>query len=228
MRRDVILRDKTSHQLPERFIMIVNACKIMLDISPKRLAEQSAKHGIDFWQLRTPLTNYALSGRPYGLDNGCFKRFDRKAWERLLREAHVHRPVFVCLPDIVGDARRTLDLFEAFRPQTNGLPRALVLQDGIGQFAIPWEHLSAVFVGGSDAFKTSTEARNACRCARMLGKWVHVGRVNTPSRARYWRDIADSIDGSGISRDLRNEQLASVVSAIYGDSDNRQLSFFEG
>lgn len=174
--------------------------RIMLDLSPAQIAEYSARYGFDFWQLRTPLTRNRLSGRPYGLDNGCFARFERKTWERMCREAEERRPVFVCLPDIVGDARRTMDLFEAFRLQTNGLPRALVLQDGIGRHAIPWDQIEAVFVGGSDQFKISPEAINACRTAKMLGKWVHVGRVNTAARVRDWLELADSIDGSGISR----------------------------
>lgn len=195
--------------------------KIMLDLSPRQIAEYSERYNFDFWQLRTPLTKYALSGKPYGLDNGCFARFKRKTWERLLGEAEDHRPVFVCLPDLVGDARRTLDLFEAFRLRTNGLPRALVLQDGIGRHAIPWDDIDAVFVGGSDAFKISAEARNACRTAKMLGKWVHVGRVNTADRVRGWLDLADSIDGSGMSR--FDHMLDDVLSIIRGEHPQRQL-----
>jgi hypothetical protein len=34
-----------------------------------------------------------------------------------------------------------------------------------------------------------------------MGKWVHVGRVNTPSRFEYFEKLgADSIDGSGLAR----------------------------
>ena len=195
--------------------------EIMLDISPKKIAEYSKRYDFDFWQLRTPLTKYALSGRPYGLDNGCFARFERRTWERLLSEAEEHRPVFVCLPDLVGDARRTLDLFEAFRSQTNGLPRALVLQDGIGRHAIPWDQIEAVFVGGSDAFKIAPEAINACRTAKMLGKWVHVGRVNTAARVRDWLDLADSIDGSGVSR--FDHMLEDVLSMVRGEHPQQEL-----
>ena len=189
--------------------------KIMLDSSPRKIEEYSEKYNHDFWQLRTPLTRHKLSGKPYGLDNGCFSRFERKTWERMVIEAEEHRPVFVCLPDIVGDSRRTLDLFEVFRRQTNGLPRALVLQDGIGQHAIPWDYIDAIFVGGSDGFKTSPQSINACRTAKMLGKWVHVGRVNTSSLTRRFLGIADSIDGSGISR--FDHMLDDVLSVITGD-----------
>ena len=54
--------------------------KIMLDASPKRIAEYSAKFNYEFWQLRTPLTQYALSSKPYGLDNGCFSQFNETVW----------------------------------------------------------------------------------------------------------------------------------------------------
>ncbi len=184
----------------------------MLDCSPKKIKDYSEKYNHDFWQLRTPLTSYALSGKPYGLDNGCFSRFPQKEWERLLEEAEYNRPIFICLPDIVGDARRTLDLFESFEHKLNGLPKALVLQDGIKDHAIPFNKIDAVFVGGSDSFKISPEAINACKAAKMLGKWVHVGRVNTIERVNNWLELADSIDGSGISK--YDHMLEKVLSAI--------------
>jgi hypothetical protein len=46
----------------------------------------------------------------------------------------------------------------------------------------------------------------------MLGKWVHVGRVNEPRRLNNWLDAADSIDGSGISR--YDHMLEAVLKAI--------------
>jgi len=195
--------------------------KIMLDCSPKKIHEYRERYGVDFWQLRTPLTQYALAGVPYGLDNGCFKRFNEKTWNRLLNEAEEYMPKFVCLPDMVGDAVRTLDLFDAFESRTNGLPRCLVLQDGIGSHRIDWSKLSAVFVGGSDAFKISEEAMNACKTAKMLGKWVHVGRVNTAQRVKHWLGVADSIDGSGISQ--YDHMLENVLAAIQGTKEETQL-----
>ena len=196
--------------------------KIMLDCSSKKIHEYRDRYGVDFWQLRTPLTAYALASVPYGLDNGCFKRFNKKTWERLLDEAEENIPKFVCLPDIVCDAARTLDLFDAFEIKTNGLPRALVLQDGIANHRIPWDKMAAVFVGGSDAFKTSDEAMNACRTAKMLGKWVHVGRVNTAARVNYWKGMADSIDGSGISR--YDHMLENVLAALSDTSTQQEIN----
>ena len=195
--------------------------RIMLDCSPDKINSYTDKYDYDFWQLRTPLTGYKLSGKPYGLDNGCFSRFPEKKWRKLLTEAEESTPVFVCLPDIVGDARRTLDLFNVFKPLTSGLPRALVLQDGIGDFEIPWNDIDAVFVGGTDAFKISNECINACRVAKMLNKWVHVGRVNTSSRVKNWLELGDSLDGSGISK--YDHMLEDVLKMISGDVKQTDL-----
>jgi hypothetical protein len=49
----------------------------------------------------------------------------------------------------------------------------------------------------------------------MLGKWVHVGRINTASRVRNWLGLADSCDGSGMSR--FDHMLEDVLAAIAGE-----------
>jgi hypothetical protein len=196
--------------------------KIMLDKSPRQLAEYSERYGYEFWQLRTPLTQYARAlGVRYGHDNGCFKEFKRAIWERQLTEARNDTPVFVCLPDIVGDAARTLELFEHFMEVTTGLPRALVLQDGIERIHIPWNDLAAVFIGGSDRFKSAPETMAAAKTAKWLGKWVHVGRVNTAARVNNWIGLADSCDGSGIS--MYDHMLEDVLSAIRGHHPQQKL-----
>jgi hypothetical protein len=142
--------------------------KIMLDCSPTKIEEYAKRYNYNFGQLRTPLTAYALSGKVYGLDNGCFSKFNYKTWLRLVAEAKENEyPKFVCSPDIVGDARRTLELFDMFYDEISPLPVCLVLQDGIGDFAIDWNKVDAVFVGGSDAFKISNEAINACKVAKL-------------------------------------------------------------
>lgn len=196
--------------------------KIMLDCSPAKIVAYREKYGVEFWQLRTPLTRYArAAGIPYGLDNGCFREFDLVAWMKLLCEADDDRPVFVTLPDVVGDAQRTAELFDHFWTRTQELPRALVLQDGIERVRIPWDQIVAVFVGGSTEFKYSREAFAAARTAKMLGKWVHVGRVNTVDRVRYWAGVADSIDGSGLS--MYDDMLERVLVEISGEHPQRAL-----
>ncbi len=196
--------------------------KITLDSSKAKIELYRDRYQEDFWQLRTPLTNYARAPVPYGLDNGCYAGFNQRAWERLLDQADADRPLFVCLPDVVGDAQRTLELFEHFWTRTQELPRALVLQDGIERTRIPWSEIAAVFVGGSDRFKFSPEAIAAAKTAKMLGKWVHVGRVNTADRVRNWLGLADSIDGSGISR--FDHMLEDVLAQIRGTHPQMALS----
>ena len=197
----------------------------MLDCSPAKIDEYSKRYNYNFAQLRTPLTAYALSGKVYGLDNGCFSKFNKKTWRRLVTEAKeqelINQPVFVCAPDIVGDARRTLELFNMFYDEIKPLKSCLVLQDGIGNFTIDWNRVDAVFVGGSDAFKLSSEAINACKVAKMLDKWVHVGRVNTAQRISNWIGLADSIDGSGISK--YDAMLEAVLFEILGDKQQQEL-----
>lgn len=189
--------------------------KILLDCSPAKIAEYTARYGYEFGQLRTPLTQYKIApGVPWALDNGCFSVFHRDRWERMLDQADECRPLFVTLPDIVCDAQRTAELFDAFHRRTQELPRALVLQNGIERVRIPWSELAAVFIGGDDPFKISPEAMAAARTAKMLGKWVHVGRVNTAARVRNWIGLADSIDGSGISR--FDHILEDCLAAIAG------------
>lgn len=197
----------------------------MLDCSPAKIEEYSKRYNYNFGQLRTPLTAYALSDKVYGLDNGCFSKFEKKKWRRLVAEAKeqelINQPKFVCSPDIVGDARRTLELFDQFYDEISPLPVCLVLQDGIGNFSIDWNRVDAVFVGGSDAFKVSNEAFNACKAAKMLDKWVHVGRVNTAQRVSNWMGLADSIDGSGISK--YDYMLEAVLTEILGEKAQKEL-----
>ena len=196
-------------------------CRIMLDLSPTAIRDRAQRFGFEPWQLRTPLTRNALAGLPYGLDNGCFGGSIPPGWHRLIEEAKASRPLWATSPDVVGSARRTMELWPRFARTMMGLPRALVLQDGIGEFAIPWEEVTCVFVGGTDVFKVSAEARAAATAARMLGKWVHVGRVNTAERAAYWRDLADSVDGSGASR--YDHMLANVLAGLSGISTQQSL-----
>ncbi len=195
--------------------------KIMIDKSPKQIAEYSARYNYEFWQLRTPLTRFALAGVPYGLDNGCFTEFDYKTWKKLLADAISSQSVFVCMPDIVGDARRTREMFDYFYEDARPLPKAFVLQDGIENVDIPWRHIKAVFVGGSDAFKHSPTAFNACKAAKMCGKWIHVGRVNTVERMRAWMDYADSIDGTGLIHDPL--KMARVLDVIRGEHPQKEI-----
>ena len=176
---------------------------IVLMDSTKAAAEDLSGQGVEVGQLLTPLTNYKRWSDTWAIDNGAFSSFDAAAFKRLLARQAGSKAgcLFVAAPDIVGNARRTLEVYgHVAHEWLAGWPRALVLQDGIEDLDIPWGKLDAVFVGGSTEFKGSTAAMDCAKAAKILGKHVHVGRVNTPWRADYWESIADTCDGSGLAR----------------------------
>lgn len=157
---------------------------------------------VEVGQLITPLTGRTNLGVRYAVDNGAFANFDAKNFRRLLERdmAHRSRCQFVAVPDVVGSARRTMEVWTHWSPQLRAWPLALVAQDGIEDMDIPWDEVDAVFIGGSTGWKTSAHAVAVAKAAKALDKWVHVGRVNTAERFEAWRDLADSVDGTGVAR----------------------------
>jgi hypothetical protein len=159
---------------------------------------------IEIGQLVTPLTGRTNLGVVWAMDNGAFARFDSRNFLRILKrdEEHKSRCLFVALPDVVGAARRTLELFDAWEERVGFWPKALVMQDGIEDLDLGayWHRLRAVFIGGTTAFKNSPDAMHVALAARALDIHVHVGRVNTPERMDRWLDVADSADGTGVAR----------------------------
>jgi len=155
-------------------------------------------------QLISPPTFRAWFGYPYAIDNGAFGGFDEARFLSILKrqKADGHgKCLFVACPDVVGSARRTLEVFDAWAPRLDGWPVALVAQDGIEELPIPWEMCRAVFIGGSTEWKESQSAADVVRAAKIIGKHVHVGRVNTPRRFAHFEELgADTCDGTGVSR----------------------------
>ena len=166
--------------------------KFLLDVSPAQL-EKRIKSPLVLGQLLTPLTSYANAGGMFAIDNGAFVRFDRKAFLSLIHrnEENMKKCFFVVCPDIPGNARRTLELFrhrEDFISIRHNI--ALVAQDGLEDFDIPWNTVDCLFVGGFDPWKDSTACMYIVRTAKCFGKHVHVGRVNTISRYRRFAESA--------------------------------------
>ncbi len=177
---------------------------VLLD-TPEDLDVCEAELGVRVEQLLTPLTRRRRqrSEQQYAIDNGAFGGFDRGQFERLLARFENHREAcrFVALPDVVASARRTLEAFEHWYPKLAGWNRALVAQDGQEDYPIPWERIEAIFIGGSTSWKLGKHAADVIRTAKIFGKWIHVGRVNTPGRFEYFEGLgADSIDGTGLAR----------------------------
>ncbi len=159
-------------------------------------------------QLLTPLTRYRLRDpdRPWAIDNGFFAQCEPKAFLSLLeREAHhKDRCLFVTVPDVVGSARRTLEVFERWKDRLKGWKLALACQDGQEHLPIPWDEIAAVFIGGSTNWKCGPHAINIIQAAKALDKWVHVGRINHGARAAHFKELGvDSFDGTGVSRFTR-------------------------
>lgn len=207
--------------------------QILLDCSPDKIADYRERYQYDFGQLRTPLTQYALASAPvaWAADNGFFKKRQAAKWLRWVGAfAELRRPMFVTMPDIVGDAMRTIELFHYFKRQIHNLPLALVLQNGIEHTTIPWDEIDTVFIGGDDQFKYSPEAFAAAKTAIVLGKHLHVGRVNTAARVKNWLELAAecdengiriTCDGSGMSR--FDHMLDDVLYAITGKHPQTEL-----
>lgn len=159
--------------------------------------------GCQVGQLLTPLTRYRLRSRLWAIDNGGYSGVDIPAFLALLsREQHRQEEcLFVAVPDVVGSARRTLEVFGLWKARLSGWNLAIVCQDGQEHLPIPWEDIAAVFIGGSTSWKCSPHVEQIIRAAKSLEKWVHVGRVNDPTRFRHFEELgADSCDGTGIAR----------------------------
>lgn len=177
---------------------------VFLDTSHKfEIAEQEL--GCAVGQLFTPLTGFVPQrpDGPFAIDNGSFAKFDTKRFESILRRRHHIKQncKFLAVPDVVGSARRTLEVFDYWAPKLSAWPLALVAQDGQEDLPIPWSRIEAVFIGGSTQWKLGRHAEAVVKAAKAMGKWVHAGRVNTPGRFEYFEEMgADSIDGTGLSR----------------------------
>lgn len=170
--------------------------KFLIDTSSKRMPV-FMKSPLVLGQLLTPLTRYKNHGHTFAIDNGAFSGLDAKAFAALLEreQSNKDRCLFVVVPDVVGSARRTLELFERRRMWINGWPIALVAQDGQEDLPVPWDEFGCLFVGGGDPWKESKSSRDLVRTAKALGKHVHVGRVNTWPRYKLFRDLgADTCD----------------------------------
>jgi hypothetical protein len=186
--------------------------KFLIDTQQDTLRTRMKTSELILGQLLTPLTGYSDWGGLYAIDNGAFSGFPAEKFERLLKrqeaagQLRLQDCLFVTVPDIVGNARRTLELwnlrerwFSDRAPHwSNRL--ALVAQDGLEDLEIPWREVGAIFIGGGDPWKDSRASGDIVKTAKTLGVFVHVGRVNTPKRFDHFEQLgADTCDGSGVA-----------------------------
>lgn len=185
---------------------------MMIFVSGATATHRRYAHTGRFGHLLTPSNGNSMrailaTGLPFACDNDAFTKpgFSPDGFRRLLVKAGGQpRCRFVACPDVVGDAKATLERFDAWAPEiaAAGLPVALVGQDGAEDMELPWGRLDAFFVGGSTGWKESRAAMDLCGEANRQGLWVHVGRVNSFRRLRKvfdWGSV-DSMDGGCLSR----------------------------
>lgn len=155
-------------------------------------------------QITSPLAgNRALGaeGVPWALDNDCFSAsWNSVRWIKgLQRRRGIPNCLFATVPDVVGDAVKTLELWHKWHKlvEAFGYRPAFVLQDGC-EF-IP-DGVRCVFIGGSTDWKLGRKVRELVKEAKEKGMWVHMGRVNSYTRAKYAKSIGcDSVDGTYIA-----------------------------
>lgn len=152
---------------------------------------------------------------PVAVDNGAFIAHTKQVeWEPepwlLLLQSLVTRgidPLWVVVPDVVGDREGTLELWGKWEPKIPArFPRAFCVQDGMTPSDVP-SRADVVFVGGSDAFKLPT-----------LSMWcdafprVHCARVNRPSVIERCEELGcESVDGTGWFRDPSRKDKAPAI-----------------
>jgi hypothetical protein len=164
-----------------------------------------------------------LSGLPIAVDNGCYTGLDRRRWLLLIRSLRGQSVLWVAVPDVLGDARATRARFRLWAPamQYLGLTLAYVAQDGETVAHVPWSDLRCLFIGGSDAWKESEAVGELVIEAKRRGMLVHVGRVNTQRRERFFLEQGvDSFDGSKYSR-WPDAWIPGALARLARDHDRR-------
>jgi hypothetical protein len=158
--------------------------------------------------IATPKQGNRLpDGVAWVADNGCFgKGYPGDdawyAWLASFTPEQITRCRFAVAPDVVGDAwesyLRSYPWLRAIREL--GYPVAYVAQNGEEELPTPWDDFDALFIGGDTTWKLGPGARQLVAQAKELGKWVHMGRVNSERRLQYAQAIGcDSVDGTYIA-----------------------------
>lgn len=142
--------------------------------------------------------------RIWAADNGCFARpetFSRDRYLDWLRSRSAERAtcLFATIPDVWSDAEATYQRIEDW-PETLaalGYTPAFIAQDRCDQYPIPWDRIGALFIGGSDPWRSTPEFRSVVEEAKRRELYLHIGRVNSRARLQWARGLgAQSADGT--------------------------------
>jgi len=167
--------------------------------------------------------------RPYATDNDCFVNRDDPAWweregeaawlKMLDRIPTAHPPLFVLLPDVVGDWTETLNRAVRYAEEVRRrrLRVGIALQNGCDSEREYDDCLrrepDAVFVGGTRAWKWA-HAPYICKWFGERGVWVHVGRVSGPAAVQRCLQMgSDSCDGTGWSK-FTDQELPKLLRVL--------------
>ena len=153
-----------------------------------------------FGILTSPAHSSAVAGikqgMPWAADNECFtKEFNVTRFLDWLERMEPYRDtcLFVAVPDVVGDARATLERWMEMAWQVDAWPVAFVAQDGQEDMPFP-ESFDVLFIGGTTKWKMGSGALECIRRGQALGTRIHIGRVNWYKRYRYFAGLPGGED----------------------------------
>lgn len=135
------------------------------------------------------------------IDNGCFNRATYVGDEAYLEwlASLPRTALFAPAPDVVGDAAATIERSLPILPRIRalGFRAAFVAQDGLESLVTPWDAFDVLFIGGSTEWKLGPAAAALIAEARLRGKGVHIGRVNSGRRFAIATKLgANTVDGT--------------------------------
>ena len=165
---------------------------------------------------------------PCALDNGAWGAhlhghpWREDEWLDHLRRAALSGtdPLWVAVPDVVGDKAATMDLWGRYEGHVSGYGwrRAFVAQDGMTPSDVP-AGAEMVFLGGNTEWKWS----NLREWGRAFPGKLHVGRVNGyAALVDCYQAGAVSCDGTGWGRG-RQKQLGELKRFIEEIWDEDQV-----
>ena len=209
--------------------------KILVSGATATVRQLSRHYADHLGVLHTPQNGNRLCSLPlpWACDNSAFSNPDVDKFWRLCINSWAmdrhHPPLWVAVPDVVGDHKATLASFgwwRAYWLEEIGripFPLAFVLQNGCTVDEVPWDEIAAVFVGGDNEFKLRQSAP-LIDAAKSRDKLIHIGRVNTHRRLRYAFDLgADTVDGTNYSM-FSETHLPGALAFVKG-LDKRPVLF---